>query len=158
MPSEHTKVPVKRKAPAFKPPRPAANAKSTAPAAPSRRKSAVTHPPIFSSSDEDEAASHDRHQIPARDIRPNSSLLDPPPTIPPKLLTTLLQHRFSDEKTRIGTDASALVGEYMDTFVKEALARAAFERSEAGAESARGGDFLQVEDLEKLAPQLILDF
>lgn len=69
----------------------------------------------------------------------------------------------------------------METFVREALARAAFERSEASGEG-RARDFLevrqvlrsamrgrglgdgkligvgQVEDLEKLAPQLLLDF
>lgn len=48
----------------------------------------------------------------------------------------------------------------METFVREAIARAAFERRQAaGAQAAGGvGDFLEVEDLEKLAPQLVLDF
>ena len=64
---------------------------------------------------------------------------DAPPTIPPKLLTTLLNHHFRDEDTRIGKDANALVGRYMETFVREALARAAFERNEAGDR-----DFLEV--------------
>lgn len=72
----------------------------------------------------------------------------------------------------------------METFVREAIARAAFERGEALEKESGGGiagDFLevsklhvketvaqnvgtglmmrgQVEDLEKLAPQLLLDF
>ena len=48
----------------------------------------------------------------------------------------------------------------METFVRETLARAAFARVEAD-EAAGGGEmggFLEVEDLEKLAPQLLLDF
>lgn len=45
----------------------------------------------------------------------------------------------------------------METFVREALARAAYERSNAEG-GAAGRDFLEVEDLEKLAPQLLLDF
>jgi hypothetical protein len=50
-----------------------------------------------------------------------------------------------------------LLGKYMDTFVREALARAKHEMDQKkGAASTR--DFLEVEDLEKLAPQLLLDF
>jgi len=59
---------------------------------------------------------------------------------------------------KIGKEAMGVVGEYIGTFVREALARAIYER-EGGGEEAGGGDgFLQVEDLEKLAPQLLLDF
>ena len=50
----------------------------------------------------------------------------------------------------------------METFVREAIARAAFERQEPaqpkGTKGMVGDDFLEVEDLEKLAPQLLLDF
>lgn len=60
-------------------------------------------------------------------------------SIPADLLRTLLQHHFTDKSTKVGTEASLLVGKYMDTFVREALARAAYERSEAD-----GGDFLEV--------------
>ena len=71
-----------------------------------------------------------------------SATQDPPPTIPPKLLTKLLHHHFEHDKTRISKDANELVGKYMETFVREALARAAFERSEA--EGGLGGHFLEV--------------
>ena len=50
------------------------------------------------------------------------------------------------------------VGKYMETFVREAMARAAFARIEAEELSGTGDGFLEVEDLEKLAPQLLLDF
>ena len=39
-----------------------------------------------------------------------------------------------------------MVGKYMETFVREAIARAAFERSEAGGKGI-GGDFLEVSGL-----------
>ncbi|KFY15530.1 hypothetical protein V492_01928 [Pseudogymnoascus sp. VKM F-4246] len=78
----------------------------------------------------------------------------PTETIPPALLTTLLTEFFADERTRISRGADKAVGKYMETFVREAIARAAFERGGEG----RGDGFLEVEDLEKLAPQLVLDF
>lgn len=85
---------------------------------------------------------------------------DEQPAIPPELLTTLLHEFFTDDRTRISKAANDAVGKYMETFVREAIARAAFERRQAaGAQAAGGvGDFLEVEDLEKLAPQLVLDF
>ncbi|KZF24043.1 hypothetical protein L228DRAFT_281156 [Xylona heveae TC161] len=82
---------------------------------------------------------------------------DQTPTIPAKLLTRLLHEHFEDDRTRISKDASQAMQKYMEVFVREALARAAFERQESGV-SRRGDAFLEVEDLEKLAPQLLLDF
>ncbi|KAK3683345.1 CENP-S associating centromere protein X-domain-containing protein, partial [Podospora appendiculata] len=70
--------------------------------------------------------------------------------IPPELLTRLLHEFFEREgTTRITRDANDAVARYMDVFVREAIARAAAERPE--------GRFLEVEDLEKIAPQLLLD-
>ncbi|KAI6245279.1 hypothetical protein HI914_06792 [Erysiphe necator] len=54
---------------------------------------------------------------------------------------------------RMTKQAVDAVGKYLDTFVKEAIARAACESLERG-----GIGVLEVEDLERLAPQLILDF
>ncbi|PSR78410.1 CENP-S associating centromere protein X-domain-containing protein [Coniella lustricola] len=68
--------------------------------------------------------------------------------IPPALLTRILHEFFEKEGTRITGDANEAVVRYMDVFVKEAIARAAAER---------GKGFLEVEDLEKIAPQLLLD-
>ncbi|KAL2001817.1 hypothetical protein VTN02DRAFT_1192 [Thermoascus thermophilus] len=85
------------------------------------------------------------------------------PTIPPKLLTTILHHHFQSEKTKIAKDANVVVAKYVDIFVREALARATYERQESEGHTGSGGrsvgdGFLEVEDLEKLAPQLVLDF
>ncbi|RAO67808.1 uncharacterized protein BHQ10_003820 [Talaromyces amestolkiae] len=84
------------------------------------------------------------------------------PGIPPKLLTTILHHHFQNKKTKITKDANEVVAKYMDIFVREALARAAFERADAANKDGSGryaeDGFLEVEDLEKLAPQMLLDF
>ncbi|TQB70651.1 hypothetical protein MPDQ_000270 [Monascus purpureus] len=98
------------------------------------------------------------------DNREDVDVMSSEPTIPPKLLTRLLHHHFQNEKTKIGKDANEVVAKYVDIFVREALARAAYERSEseggvgANGKRAVGDGFLEVEDLEKMAPQLVLDF
>jgi hypothetical protein len=46
----------------------------------------------------------------------------------------------------------------MEIFVREALARAKYERARSARNDGISDGFLQVEDLEKLAPQLVLDF
>ncbi|ROV97431.1 hypothetical protein VMCG_06920 [Cytospora schulzeri] len=73
---------------------------------------------------------------------------EPEKTIPPELLTRVLHEFFENDGTRITKDANSSVAKYMDIFVKEAIARAAAERD---------GGFLEVEDLEKIAPQLLFD-
>ncbi|CZR66073.1 uncharacterized protein PAC_15974 [Phialocephala subalpina] len=73
--------------------------------------------------------------------------------IPDDLLNVLLHQFFKQEGTRMHKDANRAVGKYMEIFVREGIARAVWGREEAG-----GGGGLEVEDLEKLAPQLILDF
>lgn len=60
---------------------------------------------------------------------------EPSKTIPPDLLTRILHEFFEKEGTRITKDANNAVAQYMDTFVKEAIARAAAERQ---------GGFLEV--------------
>ncbi|KAF4507225.1 hypothetical protein G6O67_005887 [Ophiocordyceps sinensis] len=69
-------------------------------------------------------------------------------SIPKDLLTRVLHELFAKDATRISRDANAAVGKYVDVFVREAIARAAVDK--------RSG-FLEVEDLEKIAPQLLLD-
>lgn len=138
--SESSKPPQKRKAPAFKPPRPASKTKASTGAP--RRKSAPARAPALSiSSSDDELASSPTQ----KSLEPDtlSTTQDPPPTIPPKLLTRILHHHFKDSNVRIGKDANELVGKYMDTFVREAIARATFERSEAH-DGGLGGEFLEV--------------
>ena len=87
-------------------------------------------------------------------------------SVPLPLLHTLLNHHFSDkDKMRVSHDAREVVGKYIDTFVREAIARSALEQQEkADTESVdeftirKNDGWLEVEDLEKMAPQLVLDF
>ena len=157
----------KRKAPPFKPPRPLSKPKVSSATVSSRRKSAPARP-VSVSSDGSSL------QLPQRNTLSDDNPLDsddnddttPPspsqpadtaPSIPPKLLTKLLHHHFENDQTRIGKDANKLVGKYMETFIREALARAAYERAKVEGGGATK-DFLEAEDLEKLAPQLLMDF
>ena len=78
--------------------------------------------------------------------------------IPPKLLARLLYEGFEDSNMQIQKGALDLTGRYIELFVKEAIARARFERRDARKGSAIADGFLQVEDLEKLTPGLVLDF
>lgn len=73
---------------------------------------------------------------------------EPDKSIPPELLTRLLHEFFAKDATRISRDANAAASKYFDVFVREAIARAAVEKD---------GGFLEVEDLEKVSPQLLLD-
>ncbi|KAI9755483.1 MAG: hypothetical protein M4579_004274 [Chaenotheca gracillima] len=141
----------------FKPPRPATGGASSA----SRQQPAGRDRPT------------ERAVTPTSDNEDPTSTASERPSIPPQLLTRLLHDFFEDDsgqatgkgKMKVSREANALVGKYMETFVREALARAAFEREKEDEEAGGGGRggrmrdrFLEVEDLEKLAPQLLLDF
>ncbi|KAJ5188085.1 Histone-fold [Penicillium cf. griseofulvum] len=83
------------------------------------------------------------------------------PKIPSKLLTRLLHQHFQNEKTKVAKDANNVVAKYVDVFVREAIARAAYERAESDGNTGSrslGDGFLEVEDLEKMSPQLTMDF
>jgi CENP-S associating Centromere protein X len=86
------------------------------------------------------------------------------PVVPLPLLHRILHHNFRDkDKTRITTDAKEVVGKYVEVFVREAIARSAYEsqgKGAGGADDGMGRDdgFLEVEDLEKTGIQLVLDF
>jgi CENP-S associating Centromere protein X len=189
MPSTSASGATKRKRPAFSPPRPKVSkakgnevsktsiSKSKARPAPSKQhKSCPLTSPTPSESDstpESEPDSPRRSSTPPfepdyllAEVTHNEAAQDDEPIVPLALVHTLLHHHFSDkDKTRISQDAKALIGKYVDTFVREAIARSAFERQEKSAEDGakasdhRGDDgWLEVEDLERMAPQLILDF
>jgi len=165
----------RRKGPAFKPPRPvepavaatkpASNAvasRSTGGTNPSRAQAAT----IISS--DDEPVDEDFGDLPSdpdelMDLDPEIS---PPkevantitPPIPAPLLARLLHHNFDDKNTQIQKGAMDLFGKYLNIFVQEALARAKEERRKARSQGHASGRFLQVEDLEKTAVHLVLDF
>jgi hypothetical protein len=77
------------------------------------------------------------------------------PTVPRALLTRLLHEGFEDKNVKIGKEAMSVVEMYLRVFVKEAIARSREEGREKGDVD---DGWLQVEDLEKVAPQLMLDF
>ncbi|KAK3345752.1 CENP-S associating centromere protein X-domain-containing protein [Neurospora tetraspora] len=79
------------------------------------------------------------------------------PTVPSELLTRLLYEFFESDKTKITKDANEAVARYVDIFVREAIARSVVEREGGNGTTSGGGGFLEVEDLEKIAPQLLLD-
>ncbi|RCI14259.1 hypothetical protein L249_6173 [Ophiocordyceps polyrhachis-furcata BCC 54312] len=100
------------------------------------KKAAATSPEPLEVSDAEEATAEAEEQT------------EPEKTIPRDLLTRVLHEFFVKGATRISRDANAAVGKYVDVFVREAIVRAAVDKK---------GGFLEVEDLEKIAPQLLLD-
>lgn len=175
-----TKAP-QRKGPQFKPPRPAgapaqpatakrapATSRSTGvakkPTATAARPGFQSATTIISSDEEQEdeldADSDDLMEVdapPSEATRPAVEISTAHP-IPAPLLARLLHENFEDSNTQIQKGAMNLVGKYMDIFVREALARAKHERENSVKEGGIYDGFCQVEDLEKLAPQLVLDF
>ncbi|KAI5242765.1 hypothetical protein E4T42_07614 [Aureobasidium subglaciale] len=85
------------------------------------------------------------------------------PLLPSALITRLLHESFDDKSIKIGKDANALTARYLDLFVREAVARAtevAKERKEMKEAGGQGDQevWLDVQDLEEVAPGLVLDF
>ena len=80
--------------------------------------------------------------------------------IPETLISRLLHENFREDGTRMTKESVVAVTKYMEIFVREAIARAEKEARTKQEESGMGfGDvFLEVEDLERQAPQLLLDF
>ena len=64
---------------------------------------------------------------------------------------------------KIGKEALSVAEKYVWLFVKEAIARSRQQGREKAGLATTGSlssdpDWLQVEDLEKISPQLLLDF
>ncbi|KAI9721821.1 MAG: hypothetical protein M1812_002157 [Candelaria pacifica] len=154
MPPERS-TSTKGKTTAFKPPRPASKSAQPQDMQKTLFRSSKTRP----SDPAPRAESPLEEEQPEEpDPTPLESSQDATPTLPPKLLTKLLHEHFTDDRTRISKDANKVVAKYMETFIKEALARAALEREESASGGGATDGFLEVEDLENLAPQLLLDF
>jgi hypothetical protein len=123
-------------------------------------------------------SSDDQAEEPKKKKRPvEEEPAEPEKTIPRALLTRILHEFFTKDATRMSRDANAAVGKYVDIFVREAIARTAVEKRGGFLEvSALGSTscfytlsnlgtpaqtmltlVLKVEDLEKVAPQLLLD-
>ncbi|KAK4973290.1 hypothetical protein LTR28_011491 [Elasticomyces elasticus] len=83
------------------------------------------------------------------------------PTIPAPLLTRLLHESFADKSMKITKDANQVMGRYIEIYIREALARAAMMKKAESTDASGAGvgeGWLEVEDLEKLAPGLVMDF
>lgn len=86
---------------------------------------------------------------------------DETPSIPQPLLLRLLHEGFADKNTKIDTHAIQVYQKYIEVFVREAIARTQLEKQQAaerGEVSEMEGGWLDLEDLEKVAAQLLLDF
>jgi len=93
------------------------------------------------------------------------------PGIPHPLLTRLVHESFTPASQagpmKIGKDANSLLATYIDVFVKEAVMRSALRKKEdLEMDTGENGDdigglddeWLDVGDLEAIAPGLVLDF
>ncbi len=122
--------------------------------------------------DSDDSPPRRRPQAANRETSSGDATADK--SIPKDLLTRILHDLFEKDATRVSRDANAAVGKYVDVFVREAIARTAVEKRSGFLEvcylfffsslasDGRGGtrmaaDLHKVEDLEKIAPQLLLD-
>jgi CENP-S associating Centromere protein X len=182
MPPVSSSNPVRRKGPAFKPPRPVKPpAQSAATSNPARHvsnnaaprtsgisKKVTSSRPSFHSAatlissseqeDEDDIEAEDEdEEMEDKEIsqpRPgpsNTTAVESTasqgltrPAIPPALLARLLHEGFEDKEMKIQKEAMSVVGKYMETFVREAVARAAFEREDAVRGGGISDGFLQV--------------
>lgn len=153
MPSS-SKAHAKKGRAAFKPPRPTASKPSKP--NPARRRKSAPVTTISSSSDpeDDEIASAAADPPSESEIESSSasaaepsSSQDPPLLIPPKLITRIVYETLEKRGGNgmsIGKEATALAGKYIDTFLRETVARAAFERSQADKAAGTGDGFLEV--------------
>ncbi|KAL9116222.1 MAG: hypothetical protein Q9227_000593 [Pyrenula ochraceoflavens] len=86
------------------------------------------------------------------------------PPISHDLIQRIMHEAYREPaRTMMSAAAKEIVGKYVEIFVREAIARCAFERQEkergdVSDDIAEADGWLEVEDLEKCAPQLILDF
>lgn len=81
--------------------------------------------------------------------------------IPLPLVHRIMQAHFTaPEKTSVSADARALFGTYVEIFVKEAIRRCVDEKKDREGVGGGGVDsgWLELEDLERVATQLCLDF
>lgn len=79
------------------------------------------------------------------------------PAIPQPLLVRLLHEHFSDKSTKIDKHAIQVVQKYLEVFVREAIARTALQKKQDAVSELDVG-WLELEDLEKVAAGMVLDF
>jgi hypothetical protein len=96
------------------------------------------------------------------DPPPGPSQSDAIPTIPQPLLVRLLHEHFADKATKIDKNAIQVLQKYFEVFIRETIARAALrKRQDAEGNGDIDGldvSWLELEDLEKVAAGMMLDF
>lgn len=117
---------------------------------PSRRKPQAKAQAKSTAKSRPSTASRAQPSPPAPTSAPGRAAAAAPPAIPDRLLSVLLNQHFTHQETSIGKEARKVVGVYVETFVREAVARAEMERRGArgvdgeeevlGAGVGRGGD------------------
>lgn len=135
----------------------ASSSKTATQSKPASKRQRVQSPPESAGSDSDSGSSvHSIERSVSQEpdyilaeivtSNPTEDVASSDPTIPPKLLTRLLHQNFSNEKTKVAKDANSIVAKYVDVFVREAIARAAYERAATDNQGGRGASdgFLEV--------------
>ncbi|ORY93209.1 centromere protein X-like protein [Syncephalastrum racemosum] len=85
-------------------------------------------------------------------------------TFNPETLNTLFKLSFKDQSTKANKDALVLSAEFLKLFTAEAVNRSADELdrlggpAEFGNEDTAQNERINVEHLERILPQLLLDF
>jgi hypothetical protein len=138
-------------------PRPSTKSKPTPPP----RRSIPQLSPIHVSDEEEDIDA----QLPSRRAVPHEneasaepSLSDSNPAIPQPLLIRLLHENFGDKTTKIDKHAVQVLQKYFEVFVREAIMRTALQKKEDGGTSELDAGWLELEDLEKVAAAMLLDF
>lgn len=130
----------------------------------SKRNPSIQLSPLSDSSQNSSDLLPDRPPSAPPDQPPVPSQTDPIPSIPQPLLIRLLHGNFADSKTKIDQNAIQVLQKYFEVFVRETIARAKLQKQE-DAENAGGGggsqvdtSWLELDDLEKVAAGMLLDF
>lgn len=134
-----------------------AKKKPAKPAAKRKAPQARDHSPMSISSHH---ASSPPPQPPSAETPPAPSQLEQT-SIPQPLLIRLLHEHFADKQTKIDKHAIQVLQKYVEVFVREAIARTALQKQEAaqrGEVEGTDAKWLELEDLEKVAPGMMLDF
>jgi histone H3/H4 len=99
-----------------------------------------------------------RSSPPPGDPPPALSQSDETPQIPQPLLVRLLHEHFANRETKIDKHAVVVLQKYVEVFVREAIARTAMAKKERRDVDPDDAGWVDLEDLERIAPGLMLDF
>lgn len=140
--------------------KPRKQSKSIVPPPPRRRHSRQPSPMSISSQQSSDAAPDRPAAAPGRPPAPSQS--EGVPTIPQPLLIRLLHEHFADKQTKIDKHAMQVLQKYVEVFLRETIARTAMQKkvdaAKAGGTEEVDVSWLELEDLEKVAAGVVLEF